>query len=163
MIKTSKARVKAQSIRDIVSCWPWLDQNKLTTFTAAQIRLLSEWLYLAAQQEKSGAGAALALARRRALHGDVGNVWNVGNVGNVGNAKRVKAPPTIHAYVTHEACVRQSAVLPGDTVDGVRVSAHGDYWPWRHGKRETIKIKNTSPYSYMRLAARMVAILKEWA
>lgn len=67
-----------------------------------------------------------------------------------------------YAYITTETCRRMDACLPGDYVgrEETPVSRHGDYAPWRHGKRETIRRFGLPGYGGR--AARAVAELLGW-
>ena len=46
----------------------------------------------------------------------------------------------VYAYVTNECCTSTRACAPGTELNGRRISKHGDYSPWYHGKRETLAI-----------------------
>ena len=75
----------------------------------------------------------------------------------------------IYAYVATECCRCRDAVLPGhEFPNGRRVSKHGDYTTWEHGKRQTLAIiAGTHPsfHRYKRYdyaTALAVAKLKGW-
>jgi hypothetical protein len=62
-----------------------------------------------------------------------------------------------HCYVTAENCVHQ-AVKPL----GEGWHKHGDYTPWRYGKRETLAIINGSEWAWKRRMARKVWEFLDW-
>ena len=66
-----------------------------------------------------------------------------------------------YAYVTSETCSYTRAELPGETVSDRPVSRHGDYVPWRYGKRETVRILAIGS-GWIHRAARAVAMLYGW-
>lgn len=67
-----------------------------------------------------------------------------------------------YAWVTAEVVRHTDAVRPGhEFSNGERVHQHGDYVPWPHGKRETLRrIQSECGYNYR--AARAVARLMGW-
>jgi hypothetical protein len=69
-----------------------------------------------------------------------------------------------YAYVTTETCLRRHAVRPGALIgrDEIPVSRHGDYAPWPHGKRETLRRMAIGNTGYTRASARAVADLFGW-
>ncbi len=70
-----------------------------------------------------------------------------------------------YAYVTTECCRQRDAVRPGALIgrDEIPVSRDGDYAPWPHGKRETLRRMTDGDTAYGRASARAVAILMGWA
>ena len=70
-----------------------------------------------------------------------------------------------YAYVTTETCRLRDAVRPGALIgrDQTPVSRHGDYTPWPHGKRETLRRMADGDTAYQRESAREVAITLDWA
>jgi hypothetical protein len=70
-----------------------------------------------------------------------------------------------YAYVTTETCRLRDAVRPGALIgrDEIPVSRDGDYTPWRHGKRETIRLMTDGHTAYKRQSAQAVAITLGWA
>lgn len=69
-----------------------------------------------------------------------------------------------YAYVSSETCTWTRAFAPGEYLDDVRVSRHGDLVPWRYGKRETLEIlkRDGAANAWMRRAARAVAGMMGW-
>jgi hypothetical protein len=71
-----------------------------------------------------------------------------------------------YAYVTTETCRQRDAVRPGALIgrcDQCPVSRHGDYTPWPHGKRETLRRMADGHTAYERESAQAVAITLGWA
>jgi hypothetical protein len=70
-----------------------------------------------------------------------------------------------YAYVTTETCRLRDAVRPGALIgrDEIPVSRDGDYTPWPHGKRETLRRMTDSDTAYERQSARAVAELLGWS
>jgi hypothetical protein len=72
----------------------------------------------------------------------------------------------VYAYVKSETCISRDACLPGSFVgkNNEPVYRHGDWNPWRYGKRETLSMLNLpgAHNSYRREAARLVADLLDW-
>jgi hypothetical protein len=70
-----------------------------------------------------------------------------------------------YAYVTSECCRLRDAVRPGALIgrDEIPVSRHGDYTPWPHGKRETLRRVADGDTAYKRESAQAVAIALGWA
>jgi hypothetical protein len=70
-----------------------------------------------------------------------------------------------YAYVTTETCRLRDAVRPGALIgrDEIPVSRDGDYAPWPHGKRETLRLMTDGHTAYKRESARAVAIELGWA
>lgn len=66
------------------------------------------------------------------------------------------------AYVTSETCRTRDAVRPGTWIGERRVSRHGDWQPWYHGKRETLALADRGQTPYVRGSARAVARLMGW-
>jgi len=78
----------------------------------------------------------------------------------------------IYAYVTNECCTITRACRPGSAIDpatnapsrdgwGKDVSRHGDWGPWTHGKRETLRLA-TAVSGYVGKAAREVLKVLDW-
>ena len=53
----------------------------------------------------------------------------------------------IYCYVSSETCVYIRAFRRGDTYMDEPVSQHGDLVPWRHGKRETLRMSREAGYT----------------
>lgn len=68
----------------------------------------------------------------------------------------------ITAYVTSETCRTRNAVRPGTWIGARRVSRHGDWQAWYHGKRETLAMADNGQTAYLRGSARAVALLMGW-
>jgi len=70
-----------------------------------------------------------------------------------------------YAYVTTETCRLRDAVRPGALIgrDEIPASCHGDYTPWPHGKRATLRRMTIGNTAYERGSARAVAMLLGWA
>jgi len=78
----------------------------------------------------------------------------------------------IYAYVTNECCTITRACRPGSAIDpatnapsrdgwGKDVSRHGDWYPWIHGKRETLRLA-TAASGYTGRVARAVLTALDW-
>lgn len=78
----------------------------------------------------------------------------------------------IYAYVTNENCTITRACRPGSAIDGSgypsrdgfgeAVSRHGDWGPWTHGKRETLRLAEHGKNSYERACAWEVLEILDW-
>ena len=69
-----------------------------------------------------------------------------------------------YAYVRAETCRYIDAVPPGSYVGRnlEAVPTHGDWNPWRHGKRETLRLIASGATPYTRKCAAVVADLLGW-
>lgn len=70
--------------------------------------------------------------------------------------------PRTVAYVTSETCRTRAAERPGAWIGERRVSQHGDWQPWYHGKRETLALADRGQTPYLRGSALAVARLMGW-
>ena len=70
--------------------------------------------------------------------------------------------PRPTAYVMTETCRTRAAERPGAWIGERRVSRHGDWQPWYHGKRETLALASDGQTAYLRGSARAVAGLMGW-
>jgi hypothetical protein len=74
----------------------------------------------------------------------------------------------IYAYVKDQStCYTAGTVVPCNSeINGKAISKHGDYSPWRIGKRETLRLMHADAdmrnSSYIRFVAAAVAEYLGW-